>query len=179
MLLRFWWMAWCGELGVLTELLSFWGSWLAVVFMNSIADWRTRNCKATAISRKKNNTKGKGTLTTGGPDELHARITQTSDLRELVELINITLRSNLLVLGVAAMYRTSILLYRQNTDASSALIWIWIYSKHRLNPHTCKLKYFGHVKVNQPFAASVRFPSWRESETFFQTILLYPGLCAV
>lgn len=49
MLFRFWYMAWCGELGLLA---GFWGSWLAVVLMNSMADWRTRNCSATAISRE-------------------------------------------------------------------------------------------------------------------------------
>lgn len=50
MLFRFWYMAWCGELGALAEPLDFCGSWLAVVLMNSMADWRTRNCNATAIS---------------------------------------------------------------------------------------------------------------------------------
>lgn len=50
MLFRFWYMPWCGELGALAEPLDFWGSWLAVVLMNSMADWRTRNCSATAIS---------------------------------------------------------------------------------------------------------------------------------
>lgn len=52
MLFRFWYMAWCGELGLLAEPLGFWDSWLAVVLMNSMADWRTRNCSATAISRE-------------------------------------------------------------------------------------------------------------------------------
>ena len=58
MLLRFWWMAWWGELGMFTELLSFWGSWLAVVLMNSIADCSTRNCRATAISAGKTTLRG-------------------------------------------------------------------------------------------------------------------------
>lgn len=68
MLFRFWYMAWCGELGAFTEPLSFWGSWLAVVFMNSIADWRTRNCNATAISLVTQGRDAKGVHVRAPPD---------------------------------------------------------------------------------------------------------------
>lgn len=49
--LRFWNIARCGAEGAGAELACSWASWLAVVFINSMAAWRTLNCRTTAISR--------------------------------------------------------------------------------------------------------------------------------
>lgn len=51
--LRFWNIVRCGAEGDGTELACSWASWLAVVFINSMAAWRTLNCRTTAISRER------------------------------------------------------------------------------------------------------------------------------
>ena len=53
MLFRFWNMVCWGAEGDWSESVRFSESWFAVVFINSIAAWRTLNCRATAISKNR------------------------------------------------------------------------------------------------------------------------------